>query len=200
MSKKQITERAKFERNLNELKSLLDRFCAPIEDADGKVIGHAVNDEGMRAELQSMAVAKGLFSNAELNLRQKRHEELGRPLLDSQEWLDELERLKRLRKPRSNRLTPASSINTDPDDTRSLYWQVLMLAARKARGEAVEPIVLPSQSGGAWRGLDGKSPPQSLTGAEARRLYRWLWRIAPGLLNACDDKLRKKIGEVDGTA
>lgn len=182
MVKKQLTERKKVERDMRELISLLDRMT---------------DHDAARAELQRMAVSKGLFSTKELELRQRRYTELGSPPLNSPQWQAELQRLG---KPRRSRLPPASSINTDPNDTSSLYWQVLMLAARKARGDAVEPIVLPSQSGGAWRGLDGKSPPQVLTAAEARRLYRWLWRIAPGLLNACGDELRGLIRDAGGIA
>lgn len=178
MSKKRPNERKTFERDLDELTSLQGQFCAPIKDDAGKIIGWDVKGDELRAELQRLAIKKGAFSKKELALRQERYEKLGQPKLNSPEWLAELERIRK-RFPKKPRRNPSSSsVNTDPNDFGSLYWQVLMLAARKAGGGVVEPIVLPSKSSGAWRGLHGKSPPQVLTETEAKRLSRWLWPLS----------------------
>lgn len=194
MGTKRLNERKTFERDLDELISFLDRFYPVINDDAGKTIGYAINDVEACAELQRMAVTKGLLSKKELALRQERHAALGRPALNSPEWLAELERIRKLfpRKPRAPRGT--SSINTDPNDLSSLYWQLLMLTARKARGEQVWPILLPSQSGrGEWCGLQGELPPQILTSTDQKRLSRWLWRHAARLLNATDNELHEQM-------
>ncbi len=120
------------------------------------------------------------LSAADLRQRHERWVAMGRPEFDSPEWKAELERLRKpvRRKPSA---PPPTTLDTE----------LLRLVARQAAGLPVELVELPGQS---------NYKQSKETQAEARRMYRWLWRNFPGLLNACDPELRELIREAGGVA
>lgn len=171
MSKVQLTERQKLERDLRE-------FIA-LREARGSPRWEPLHRKWIKRKFQ--------LTEQELEQRHERHLAMGSPPLDSPEWQAEL---RRMRKPRRGK-QPAPPRNTDSNDIASLFWSRMLLASRQASGEPVELIEVPGQR------QERHSREQQ---AGARRMYRWLWRNFPGLLRACNPELRKLIRRAGGIA
>lgn len=164
MSKVQLTERQKLERDLRELIALHEAHGSPQWEP----------------LLRKWIKRKFQLTEQELKQRHQRHLAMGSPPLDSPEWQAELQRLSKSRRGKQ----PIAPTGTDPNDTRSLYWPLLLLASCQSAGAPVELIKVPGQS--HYRQTSKQR-------AEARRMYRWLWRNFPGQLCACGPELRKLI-------
>jgi hypothetical protein len=172
----QLSERERFKRDLRnwiKLRSLV------------------VWSDEWQSELERLVLSKSQLSKQDLQRRQQRWLEMGSPALNSPEWQAELDRLRKPRRGKQSELP--RTLNTDPDDITSEYWRVLLLAARKARGEPAQPLTVPGQT--HYRQTKEQQ-------AEARRIYRWLWKHAPGLLRVVqkDVELRELIRRAGGSA
>ncbi len=161
------------------------------------------SDEWKAAVNQWTMTYKQLLTPREQKARHKRWLEMGSPELDSSKWKAELQRL---RKPKTGRqsMPPANAADLERQlrtiAVRQLLEQnptQLEMAneSRQAKGlpplEPVELFKVPGQSN--YRQTKEEQ-------AEARRLYRWLWRHFPGQLEACDDELRELIRKAGGIA
>jgi hypothetical protein len=186
------TERQKLARDLEEQIKLRELRKSGPPDA-------------WKAAIKKLAMRKGQLSAADLKARDKAWREMGLPgpesdeflsALNSPEWRAKLIELKSLSKRRQGK-QPAPPSNTDPsDDPNSLYWRHALLtmqqaAALKGRGAPIDLVDVPGQR------QERHTKEQQ---AEARRMYRWLWRNFPGLLRACDPELRKLIRRAGGIA
>ena len=174
MSKRQLTERQKLRRDLEELIALRALPCGSKE---------------YDAAIKRLVMRKRELSPFDLKRREARWVAMGKPDYTSPEWLAELERLRKVEQRKGKQPVPPP--NTDAADFRSLYWQYQIRAALQAAGRTVELVEVPGQR------REGHTKEQQ---AKARRMYRWLWRTFPGLLKACDDELRGLIRRAAGIA
>ena len=161
------------------------------------------SDEWKAAVNQWTMTYKQLLTPREQKQRHERWLEMGSPEVDSPEWKAELQRR---RKP------PRGKQSILPANAAELKRQLRMIAvrqlleqnptqlemandSRRARGlpplEPVELFKVPGQSN--YRQTKEEQ-------AEARRLYRWLWRHFPGQLEACDAELCELIRKAGGIA
>jgi len=194
----QLSERAKLKRDLTEWIKL-----------QKLPLGSRERGVAFRRELMRM----NQLSESDLRRRRQRHTALGSPELHSPEWQAELERLRPIERRKRERAQPA---NTDLHDPDSLYWALAYLSVRISwNDERRQPRlpVRPRDVATLKRSGLRLTPEGRLTlpgqrrerqtkehQAEARRLYRWLWRHFPGLLKACDPELRELIRHAGGIA
>ena len=161
------------------------------------------SDEWKAAVNQWTMTYKQLLTPSEQKQRHERWLAMGSPELDSPEWKAELQRL---RKPKKGKQS------MPPANAAELQWQLRMIAVRQlleqnpthlemvnksraAQGiPPLEPVKLFKVPGQRREGQSNKER------AEARRLYRWLWRHFPGQLEACDEELRELIRKAGGIA
>ena len=183
---KQLDERGKLKRDLDEQTAILELW---------KNVGGP--SPAFHAAVTQRVMRINQLSERDLKRRHELRVAMGNPELTSPEWRAALERLRPRERPKRQRALPA---NVEP-----LFWVLMHLSAGMPAGQrerdALERfglqltpegrITLPGQR------RIGHSKQQH---AEARRMYRWLWRTFPGLLNACDDELRELIRKAGGAA
>lgn len=182
MSKHQLTEKDKLKRDLMEMIELRELWKTGSREARD-------------AAIKSLVMRKGELSALDLERRNKAWLEMGSPDYGSPEWKAKLIELNILSKGRRGKQSVPPA-NTDPSDRHSLYWRYALLQARQAAalkegGAPVDLVETPGQR------QERHTKEQQ---AEARRMYRWLWRNFPGLLKACDKELRDLIRRAGGVA
>ena len=149
-----------------------------------------------QAELKRQVMTKRQLSPADLEARNAAWLAMGEPEYSAPAWKAKLSELQSSSQRRRGNQQPVPPQNTDPDDRNSLYWRYMLLTAQQAwaqrqGGKPIDLVEVPGQR--HYRQTKEEQ-------AEARRMYRWLWRNFPGLLKACDSTLRALIRSAGGVA